>query len=79
MVGWLDGSKKVWRKRRDEKMPHHCGLCKKEVDDWEEHVKTKEHQSNLQNPRKILAALVESQSGTFKAIKEIKEEDAGNV
>jgi len=41
----------IWRKI---KMPRFCGLCKKEVEDWVEHVKSEEHQKNLANRQKVL-------------------------
>ena len=55
-------------------MTLHCGLCKKEVENWEEHVKNEEHKRNLANPANILEAVAESQAMTFKLFKEIEEE-----
>jgi hypothetical protein len=59
-------------------MVHHCGLCQKEVDDWDEHKRSKEHQDNLKNPEKIMAAFMESQASTFELIKKIEDENVGD-
>ena len=56
-------------------MSHFCGLCKKEVGDWEEHVKSEEHQKNIANPQKIMEAYAESQAETCAVIKMIEEEE----
>ena len=56
-------------------MAHFCGLCKKEVDDWGEHVKSEEHQRNINNPQKIIEAYAESQAETFALLKKIEGEE----
>ena len=56
-------------------MVHHCGLCKKEVGNWKEHVESEEHQKNLANPQKILEAYMQSQAGALMTMKQIEEEE----
>lgn len=46
-----------------------CGICKHEVANWDEHVKTDEHQRNANNLYKQFRAFTESQGPILDAMK----------
>jgi len=51
-----------------------CGLCNKEVTDWEQHVLSKEHIENLGNNEKLQQAFKDSQDELLKTIHENPDE-----
>ena len=51
-----------------------CGLCDKEVDDWEQHVISKEHIENLGDEKKLQRTFKDSQSELLKTIHENPDE-----
>ncbi len=46
-----------------------CGICKHEVDNWDEHVKTKEHQQNTNDLYKQFQAFTKSQGPILDIMK----------
>lgn len=54
-----------------------CGICKHEIDNWDEHVKTKEHQQNTNDLYKQFQALTKSQGPILDIMRQNRGEIAG--
>jgi len=51
---------------RAKKSKVRCGICNVDVEDWEEHEKSEQHQKYLNNPALMTRILSESQANVFR-------------